>query len=226
MAKKKKSRKELIKSPDEFLTFSEKALEFYHVHQRRFQYAGMAIVAVVLVYIALNTYMRYLNSKGQEAYNAAYYALMLNLKGKPGLESLQESGALFAKVMDEHGFSKAARLALPQVAFGKFIEKEYDEAIALYEEFLESVSDDVQYGSLARLALAACYEAKGDVKTAIKTLEPVFEGQDDPFKETALLSQARLYRLDHKPEKEKEVLRRFIEEHQTSPFLPFAKARL
>ena len=226
MAKKKKSRKELLKSPDEFMTFSEKALQFYHSHERQFQYLGMAIVAIVIVYLALNTYMRYVNSKGQEAYNAAYYALMRNLKDKPGLESLKESGALFAKVIDEHGSSKATRLAIPQVAFGKFIEKNYDEAIALYEEFLDSVSGEGQYSSLARLALAACYEAKGEVKRALKTLAPVFEGQDDPFKESAMLSQARLYRLDNKPEKEKEVLRRFVEEYKTSPFLPFAKARL
>ena len=226
MAKKKKSRKELIKSPDEFMTFSEKALQFYHSHERQFQYLGMAIVAIIVAYLAVNTYMRYVNSKGQDAYNTAYYALMRNLKDKPGLESLKKSGSLFAKVIDEHGSSKARRLALPQVAFGKFIEKNYDEAIALYEEFLDSVSGDGQYSSLARLALAACYEAKGEVKRALKALAPVFERQDDPFKENAMLSQARLYRLDNKPEKEKEVLRRFVEEYKTSPFLPFAKAHL
>jgi predicted negative regulator of RcsB-dependent stress response len=226
MAKKKKTRKELLKSPDEFMTFSEKAIEFYRSHERQFQYLGMAIVAIVIIYLSVNMYMRYVNSKGQDAYNAAYYALLRNLKEKPGLESLKESGAMFAEVIDAHGASKAARLALPQVAFGKFVEKKYDEAIALYEEFLDGVSGDGPYSSLARLALAACYEAKGEVKKALETLAPVFQRQDDPFKEAAMLSQARLYRLDNKPEKEKEVLRRFVEAYKTSPFLPFAKARL
>ena len=226
MAKKKKSRKELLKSPDEFMTFSEKALQFYNSHERQFQYLGIAIVATVLVYLAVNTYMRYVNNKGQDAYNSAYYALIKSLKDKPGLESLKESESLFAKVIDEHGSSKAARLALPQVAFGRFLEEKYDEAIPLYKEFLDSVSGDGQYSSLARLALAACYEAKGEVKRALETLAPVFERPGDPFKESAMLSQARLYRLDNKPEKEKEVLRRFVEEYKDSPFLPFAKARL
>ena len=226
MAKKKKSRKELLKSPDEFMTFSDKAIQFYHSHARLFQYLGMAIVVTILIYLAANTYMKYVNRKGQDAYNAAYYALLQNLKDKPGLESLKESGALFSKVISEHGSSNAAELALPQVAFAEFIKKNYDEAIALYDQFLDSVSGYGQYSSLARLALAACYEAKGEVQRALKILAPVLVRQGDPFKEAAMLSQARLYRLDNKPEKEKETLKRFVEEYKDSPFLPFAKSRL
>jgi outer membrane protein assembly factor BamD (BamD/ComL family) len=41
-----------------------------------------------------------------------------------------------------------------------------------------------------------------------------------------MLSIARLYRLDHKDEKSKEILKEFVEKYPTSPFLPMAKARL
>ena len=122
--------------------------------------------------------------------------------------------------------SKAARLALPQIAYIKFLEKRYDEAIAFYRRYLEKVSGDKQYESLTNLALAGCYEAKGDLKGAIDILIPIIENRDDPFRETAMFSLARLYRLYNKPEKEKKVLKNFVEEYSNSPFAPMAKTRL
>jgi predicted negative regulator of RcsB-dependent stress response len=226
MAKKKTTRKALLKSPDEFLTFSERALHFFRSRQRYFQYAAAAIAVVVIGYLAVNTYLRYINNKGQTAYNEAYYALVADGGKKTGSERLKESGALFEKVIDEYGSSKAARLALPQVAFSKFVQKDFDEAISLYKKFLDSSSGDRSYQSLARLALATCYEAKGEVKTAIKTVKPLLASPGNPFKEGAMLNLARLYRLDNQPEKEKEILKRFVLEHGDSPFVPIAKARL
>jgi hypothetical protein len=48
----------------------------------------------------------------------------------------------------------------------------------------------------------------------------------DPFKEAAMLSLARLFRLDNKPEKARETLKAFVEKHKDSPFLSMAKAHL
>jgi predicted negative regulator of RcsB-dependent stress response len=79
---------------------------------------------------------------------------------------------------------------------------------------------------MANLALAACFEAKGDLKTAMETLIPVVEIPDNSFREPAMLSLARLYRLDNKPEKAREILNEFVEQHADSPLLPFAKAQL
>ena len=226
MAKKKITRKELLKKPDEFVTFSSKAAVFVRGHLRLLKYIGVAIAVIVVSYLAIYIYLGFVNEEGQNAYNMAYDTMTENMKPDPDPEKLQESEELFAKVIDEYGFSKAAGLALPQIANLKFLEKKYDEAIVLYREFLDEVSGDAQYKALANLALATCYEAKGDLKTAIETLGPILDAPDNPFKETGMLNLARLYRLDNKPEKEKEILEIFIKEHKDSPFLSVAKARI
>ena len=79
---------------------------------------------------------------------------------------------------------------------------------------------------MTNLALAACFEAKGDLKTATEILIPVIEIPDSSFSDPAMLSLARLYRLDNTPEKAREVLNEFVEQHVDSPLLPFAKAQL
>ncbi len=226
MAKKKTTRKELLKKPDEFVAFSSRAATFIRSQIRFLKYIGLAIAIIVVSYFAFHTYSGYINEKGQNAYNTAYDTLTKTIDPNVDPEKLQESNKLFSKVIDEYGLSKAARLALPQVANLKFLEKKYDEAIVLYREFLDKVSGDAQYKSLVNIALATCYEAKGDIKIAIETLVPSINFPDNPFKEAAMLNLARLYRLDNRPEKEKEILGLFIKEHKDSPFLPVAKAHL
>jgi outer membrane protein assembly factor BamD (BamD/ComL family) len=226
MAKKRPTRKEFLKKPDEFLTLSARASAFIRDHSQAFTYLGMAAVAAVLVYLGVHTYLGYVNEKGLSAYNTAYYALLKNLKPDVNQADLKQSVELFEKVKDDYGLSKVSDLALPELAYLKFLEGKYDEAIVLYKKFLAEFSDGTSYQSLTGLSLAACYEAKGEVNQAIESLKRIVAGPDDHFKEQAMLSLARLYRLDQQQGKSKEILQEFVEKFKSSPFLPAAKARL
>jgi len=226
MAKKKVTRKDLLKSPDEFLSLSEKAALFFSAHRRQFETLGYVLVGIALVYLAVHTYFRYVNKKGQEAYNKAYSALSEATREEPDIQKIGEAGGLFSTVVDEYGHSKVAPLAVPQLAWTKSLQKEYDEAISLYKDFLDEISGDPLYESLTRLALATCYESKGEFKAAVENLETVMILPENPFTEMALFNLARVYRLDHQPERAKETLKKFIEEYEDSPFVPMAKALL
>lgn len=223
---KKTSRKELLKGKDEFLTLSSKAVNFITTHLRELKYAGFAIAILVVAYLGVTTYLRYVNKNGQNAYNTAYQTLTKEMKPDANPDNLQKSEELFIKVTDDYGLSKVARLALPQIAYLKFLDKKYDEAIVLYRKFLDKISGNTEYELMTNLALAACFEAKGDLKTAMETLIPVVETPDNSFREPAMLSLARLYRLDNNPEKAREILNDFVEQYAGSPLLPFAKAQL
>jgi len=228
VAKKKVSRKELLKGPDEFLTFSSRVAEFVSTHQQQLKYVGIAIVVMVISYLAVHAWIASVNEEGQTAYNAAAQSL-LNVGMKLDLDpsELQKTGELFAEVIENQGMSKTARLALPQAAYVKFLEKDYSKAITLYRRFLDEVRGDTQYEFLTSLALAACYEAKGELKTAIETLTPLVETDSDtPFRESAMWRLARLYRLDNRPEKAEEILKEFVANYADSPLHAMAKANL
>jgi tetratricopeptide (TPR) repeat protein len=193
---------------------------------RTFQYIGIGLAVAAVAYLSVYGYTRYINKKGQEAYNKAYDTLGMLMTADPNPVDIKRTGDLFKEVIDEYGSSKAARVALPQVAYVKFKEKKYDEAISLYEEFSEEMSGDRRYQSLTALALGSCYEAKGDLKKAIAVLVSAIENLDDPFRETAMLSLERMYRLDNQPEKANEILKEFVKGYPDSPFLAMAKSRL
>jgi tetratricopeptide (TPR) repeat protein len=226
MAAKKISRKELLKGPDEFLTISSRAVIFFKDHSTQFSYLGVGIVVLICIYLGINTYMKYVNKKGQTAYNEAYYALTKNQNSDAAQEDLKQLVELFERVKKKYGLSKASRLALTELAHLKFREKKYDEAISLYKEFLAEVRDINPYEAMTLLALAACYEEKGDLKEAIEILKQIRANPDLFFEEQAMLSLSRTYRLSNQPEKSQAVLKEFVEKFNSSPFIAQVKAQL
>jgi predicted negative regulator of RcsB-dependent stress response len=222
---KKTSRKQLLKSPDEFLTFSEKVVLYARDHSKPFKIAGAVVAAALVIYLGITTYLGYVNKKGVAAYNTAYAELVKAMGENPEKRDLKKPEDLFRGVMENYGSARVSRLAPPQVAYLKFQEKKYDEAISLYKAFLKE-SQDTTYRSLARLAVAACYEEKGDMAAAIEELKEITAGPTDAFKEQAMLGLARVYRLSNQNEKAREVLKEFIGSFKASPLLPLAKAYL
>jgi len=226
MPKKRMTRKALLKGPDEFLTLSARFFNFLSLHRRALEYIGLGIVVVAAAFFAVNTYLNYVEDKAQAAYNKAYYRLTEESEQAVPADPEGKAEDLFKDVLAEYPDTDAARLSLPQVAHGNFTQGEYDRAVSRYQEFLKKVSGHREYASLARLALAACHEAEGELDRAIESLAPILDQPDNPFRESALWRMARLYRLDNQLEKEKEVLEEFVETYEASPFLPMAKARL
>jgi tetratricopeptide (TPR) repeat protein len=226
MAKEKLTRKELLKSPDEFLTVSGRVILYVKEHTKPFKIAGGVLVGAALVYLGVSYYYNYANKKGQEAYDAAYEEVIKIKEIKADDEAVKKSEELFKKVITDHGLSKASRLASPQLAHLKFLEKKYDEAIQLYQAFLKEVPENSVYQSLALMALAASYEGQGDFGKAIETLQRILSSSEPSFKEQATLNLARVYDLSKQPDKAKETLKEFIEKYKNSPFLSMAKARL
>ena len=103
---------------------------------------------------------------------------MKNQNSKEGEEDLKQPLELFEKVKNKYGLSKASRLATPEMAHLKFLDKKYDEAISLYQEFLAEIRGQAPYESMTMLALAACYEEKGEFNEAIETLQQIKANPD------------------------------------------------
>jgi predicted negative regulator of RcsB-dependent stress response len=222
---KKTSRKQLLKSPDEFLTFSERVAFFVREHSRPFKIAGTAVAVALLIYLGITTYLSYVNKRGQTVYNKAYDEFVKVMSQNPEKRDLKKPEELFREVMEDYSFSRVSRLAPPQMAYLKFQEKKYDEAISLYNAFLKE-APDTTYQSLAKMAIAACYEEKGELAMAVDKLKEITARPSSPFKDQAMLGLARVYRLSNQNEKAREILKELVESFKDSPLLPVANAYL
>jgi len=156
MAKKKLSRKELLKNTDEFLTLSGKIALFVNQHMRQVKLVGIGLAVIAVAYIAVWGYMKHTNKMSQTAYNEAYNTLAQTFQSeKPDKDAIEKSEKLFEAVISDYGMSKAADLALAQVGHAKFETKDFDDAIDYYDEFAAKTSNNEAYETLTRLALAA-----------------------------------------------------------------------
>ena len=225
MAKTKKTRKQLLSTNDEFITFSGRMLNYAADHKKQMNIAGYCILVAALLFVAGNFYFKRMNTSAQDVYNTGYYAISGDMKFDKSGAELTISRDNFAKVLADYKMSKVATLTLPQIAYIDFLEKKYDDAISKYQEYLNSVPGD-PYSSYALLALSVCFEEKKDYDNAISTLEKVTTGDDDYGKEQAMLSLARIYRLQNNYAKSDEILKNFIEKFPSSVSLEIAKAEL
>jgi outer membrane protein assembly factor BamD (BamD/ComL family) len=220
MAKQKIKRKELLKSPDEFLTFTERAINYIRDRSKYFEYAGIAVAAAAVIYLGVTTYLNYVDGQGQSAYNVAFSETAHDKA------DFEKSEGLFKKVKEEYRLSRVSTLVPAQVGYLNYRQKKYEEAVKHYEDYKQDLSDNSPYRILSLLALAAVHEQQGELDKAIGILSEVKSNPKNLFMDQTLLSLGRVYRLSKQEDKAKEVYREFVDRFETSPFLPLAKAKL
>ncbi|MCF8061746.1 MAG: tetratricopeptide repeat protein [Deltaproteobacteria bacterium] len=223
---KKISRKELLKGPDEFMTFSERAVAYVQEHSQAFIFAGVAAVVLLLGYLGVSWYLGYEDRKGQEAYNKAYYELRKTEASEEELTSPELPAELFEQVSSDYGLARVSSLALPQLARLRFQEGKVDEAISLYRRFQEENRENESYVIMAGFALAACYEARQDYEAAVEELRPLAEDPETFLRDQALVRLVRLHRLNGSLDKARETQETLAGEYPDSPFLSFTEGLL
>jgi predicted negative regulator of RcsB-dependent stress response len=226
MAKKKITRKELLKGEDEFISLSARASQYILVHAKTIKYLLYGLAIIVIILLSGSLYYKHLNKKALAAYNTAYKALVGDSSPETSEKELQKSIEELDTLIKDYGWTKMATLAIPQLAYLKFDQGKYDEAISLYQTYLEKEKSDTIYRSMAYFGLAATYEAKGEYQSAINVLEQVAKGKNDFLKEETLFSLGRMYELSGQTKRSQEVFKEFIGQFKDSPLLPLAKAHV
>ena len=226
MAKKRVTRKELLKKEDEFISLSARTYQFVVEYRKQIQWGVICVAAIIVIILGISLYFRHLNTKALAAYNIAYKNLVSDTSSQATVESIQRSTEELDRLIREYGWTKMATLAIPQLAYLKFGQGKYDEAISLYETYLEKLKTDSIYRSMAYFGLAACFEAKGDYQSAIRYLNKIIENDTTFLKEEAMFSLGRMYDLSGRRELSKDTFQKFISQFPQSPLLPLAKAHL
>jgi len=228
MAKKKKiTRKELLKKEDEFISLSTRAAQYASAHVKQIQYVAYSIMIIAIIAMGIGLYIRHVNKKALAAYNLAYRGLVSESSAETPEEGTTEiSVEALDGLIRKYGRTKTAALAVPQLAYLKFDQGEYDEAISLYQAYLKRDTSGSIYASMAHFGLAAAYEAKGEHEPAITYLKKVVDGGHGFLKEEAMFSLGRVYAVSGQVEMARQVFQDFVNQFEGSPLLPLAKANL
>jgi tetratricopeptide (TPR) repeat protein len=226
MAKKKTTRKELLKKDDEFISLSTKFFQYVSTHGKQIQYLTVSVMIIIAIVIGISLYFKHLNKKSLAAYNLAYTNLVSNSSSDISEDTINKSIEELNSLIKKYGWTKMATLAIPQLAYLKFGQGKYDEAISLYQTYLKKDKSASIYHLMTHFGLAAAYEAKSEHQSAIQHLKKIIDDENNFLKEEAMFSLGRLYALSGQQEMSKKIFTDFINQFKESALVPLAKANL
>jgi len=226
MAKKRVTRKELLKKDDEFISLSTRFFQYVSTHRKQIQYLTVSVIIIIAIVIGISLYFRHLNKKSLAAYNLAYRNLVSDSSPNISEDTINKSIEELDSLIKEYGWTKMATLAIPQLAYLKFGQGKYDEAISLYQTYLKKDKSASIYHLMTHFGLAAAYEAKSEHQSAIRHLKKIINDENNFLKEEAMFSLGRLYALSGQQEMSKETFKDFVNQFKESPLVPLAKANL
>jgi tetratricopeptide (TPR) repeat protein len=226
MAKRKKvTRKQLLKEPDEFLTFSAKTFNF--VVKYKVQALG-AIGGLILIVLAISGFSYYSHKQASQAVaqlqkSWKLYESLRNEKGPA--EAYQTVGPEFDKILSDHGRQpggKAARVIFANIAYNG---GDADKAITLYKAALEDFEDPFYRGQILN-GLGYAYEAKKDLEKSSEYFETTAAGNSEVLKGEALFNLGRLYGTLGNLEKSMDAYQKVISDYPDSLYADMARERI
>ena len=227
MAKKrKKTRKELLREPDEFMTISGKLIGFAVDHKNQLAYALGIIVVLALIIsgyrffsIRAENNASALLDKSLTKYNS------IKADKKPD-EVYGEVSADFLFILNKYKGKESAKLARLIYANICYNAGKYKQAIELFETAL---TDFMKYPVIHHQILSNLgytYEQKEDYATAAGYFEKISAAPEPIMRDEALYHLGRLYDKLGEKEKSREAYNKILTDHQDFIYIDLVKERM
>ena len=215
MARKKITRKEMLKRPDEFLTLSTQILSWVKDNYPKVIWLGSG---VVLLLILLFGYLAYQTRQERQAHEK-YFTIQESADSNQKLKQLE------ALVKDYPG-TKAAFASWVSLGQLYYQKKDFPRAAWAYRSALNQGKFSPSFKVLVLDDLAYAYEEQGDLQRAAKIFSELSREKENPLKEDSLLSLARVYQKMGKSQEAKATYQNFLQSFPKSAYAPMVKDRL
>jgi tetratricopeptide (TPR) repeat protein len=227
MAKKrKKTRKELLREPDEFMTISGKLIGFALDHKNQLTYALGIIVVLALIISGVRFFsIRSENNalalleKSLTKYNS------LKAEKKPD-EVYGDVSADFQLILDRYKGKESAKIARLTYANICYDAGKYKQAIELYKTALTEFAEYpmIHFQILSNIGYA--FEQEADYTTAVSYFEKISSAPEPILREEALYHLGRLYDKLGENEKSREAYNKILTDHQDFMYIDLVKERM
>ena len=227
MAKKrKKTRKELLREPDEFMTISGKLIGFAIDHKNQLAYALGIIVILALIIsgyrffsIRAENNASALLDKSLTKYNS------LKTDKQPD-EVYGEVSADFQFILDKYKGKESAKLARIIYANICYNAGKYKQAIELFKTALTDFAKYPMIHQQILSNLGYAYEQEKDYSTAVGYFEKISTAPEPIMRDEALFHLGRLYDKLGENEKSREAYNKILTDHQDFIYIDLVKERM
>ena len=227
MAKKrKKTRKELLQEPDEFMTLSGKLIGFAVDYKNQLTYALGIIVALALIFSGFRFFSIRAENKASALLDKSLSKYNSVKAEKQPDEVYREVSADFQFILDKYDGKESAKLARLTFANICYNAGKYKQAIELYKKGL---TDFVKYPMIHNQILSDlgyAYEQQEDYVSAVNYFEKISSAPEAILRQEALYHLGRLYNKLGDNEKSREAYNKILNEYQDFIYIDLVKERL
>jgi len=225
MAKKRIPRKKL-KEPDEFLTFTTKAIQFA-LRQRVWILTGLLVLVVVVIGWGIIRYLSEVaESKAYAILEKGRVCYITATSRDDRLRAYNESAKQFEELLKKYSGSKAYRLALLNYANYSYDVGMYQKAIELYKEGIKVFSDNPAIIGFLLSNLGYCYEELKDYKSASEYFKKIIDMKNEFLKGEAYFHLGLIYEAQKDIEKAVEQYKKVVHDYPDTLYVEIAKDRL
>ena len=225
--KQKKTRKELLKEPDEFLTLSAKMLNFIMTHKKQVGYGAGFIVALILIISGFRFFSNRAENKASALLQESVvkYSTLINAKTPPD-KAYQDVSEDFKLILEKYGSKQAGKKTRLMYANICYAGGDYQQARELYKKAL----GDFEETPLIRLeiltSLGYVHGQLNDYAAAAQYFEKVAASSEQIMRDEALIQLGLLYEKLGDPQKSKTAFETIVSDHQNSIYLDLAKEKI
>jgi tetratricopeptide (TPR) repeat protein len=227
-AEKKPSRKELLKEPDQFITFSGRMIAFGQSHQRPLTYAAVAVACLLLGFTAVRYWAARSENRAAvllDQYTAQYQVRRAAAKDSPE-KAWEAVRANFEKLIEDYGNRVGGKLARIRYADICYEAGRIDDVIRLYEKALADFNDAPFYRALILGSLGYAHAEKKDWEKAASYLSEVAAVPEAPLRDKALFVLAGIHDAQGRADAAEAAYRRILDEFGESIYAAAARERV
>jgi tetratricopeptide (TPR) repeat protein len=218
MAKKPVTRKQLLKEPDQFISFSGKLIEFGRSNLKPILIGVGTLFVLVVILVIINQVSQSNERRASQMVESAmakYSAALADTDAQTAFERIKpDFEALFAQYGNNHA-TQLARVMYGDISYDA---GDADTAIAMYKHALDDVGQSVALKNIVVSGLAHAYQLKKEYPSAIQYFLRIAEGTDATLKRDAMFNLACLYENAGENEKRRAMLDRLLADFPGSAY--------
>lgn len=227
MAKKrKKTRKELLKEPDEFMTITGKLIEFAVEHKNQLTYALGIIVALALIISGYRFFSIRSENKAAALLDQSLAKYVELQNDQKPVEAYDQVSADFQLILDKYGDKKSGKIARLTYANICYKAGKYEQAIELYKQSLNDFENHPTIHNQVISSLGYAYEQIKDYATAVSYFEKLTSAPEPDLQGEALFRLGWLYDKLGQSEKSRDAYNKILSEHGDFIYIDLVKEKM
>lgn len=226
MAKKRVTRKQLLKEPDEFITTTGRVVQWARENSKILTYGCATFAGIVVLIAAVSYYQERQDRKSAillGSISAKYENLVQAGQQEEALAAVRDD---FQKLIDGYAGRPAGRLGRLVYAHYCLANGNYDDAITHYRTALNDYSGDPSLQNIILNGLGSAFQQKGQDDAAADTYAQLVATDSPVLKDAALFNLGIIYDRQGNSDGVKVVYQQLITDFPDSMYAAVARERV